>query len=95
MKGRFHQQKCISIPAGTAVQNVREAYGDESLLSSDGLHLNDMGDYIAGLTWFEKVTGKSIDTVTYVPSITGIEEKLDTIKTGIKNALANPYEVTK
>ncbi len=84
-----------AIPAGTAVQNVREAYSDESLLSSDGLHLDNTGNYIAGLTWFEKITGKSIDTVTYVPAITGIEEKLDIIKTSVKNALKNPTSVTK
>ena len=83
------------IPAGTAIQNAREAYGDESLFSSDGLHLNNTGNYIAGLTWFEKITGKSIDTVTYIPAITGIEEQLDVIKTSVKNALKNPTSVTK
>ena len=83
------------IPAGTAIQNAREAYGDESLFSSDGLHLNNTGNYIAGLTWFEKITGKSIDTVTYIPAIAGIEEQLDVIKTSVKNALKNPTSVTK
>ncbi len=83
------------IPAGTAIQNAREAYGDESLFSSDGLHLNNTGNYIAGLTWFEKITGKSIDTVTYIPAITGIKEQLDVIKTSVKNALKNPTSVTK
>lgn len=80
------------IPAGTAVQNVRAKLGDV-LTDSDAVHLNPMGDYIAGLTWFAKITGMSIDNITYAPAAVG--DNLETIKTAVKNAIANPYQVTE
>lgn len=81
------------IPAGTAVQNARVPLGD-TLIGSDNVHLNALGDYVAGLTWFAKLTGMSIDNITYTPN-TDIANKLDTIKKAVKDAIANPYTVTK
>ena len=81
------------IPAGTAVQNARVPLGD-TLIGDDNVHLNALGDYVAGLTWFAKLTGMSIDNITYTPN-TDIANKLDTIKKAVKDAIANPYTVTK
>lgn len=82
------------IPAGTAIQNARLLELDDAELSSDGTHLNSIGCYVAGLTWFAKITGMSIDDITYAPNDT-VKDNLDLIKTAVKNAIANPYQVTK
>ena len=83
------------IPAGTAIQNLRENGNDETLgASTDGLHLNTLGKYTAGLTWFAKITGKSIDDITYTPS-DAVTEKLTLIKQSVNNAIINPDSVTK
>ncbi len=82
------------IPAGTAIQNARLLGLDEKELSSDGTHLNSLGCYVAGLTWFAKITGMSIDDITYAPT-TVPEGSLDSIKTAVKNAINNPYQVTE
>lgn len=82
------------IPAGTAIQNARLLGLDEKELSNDGTHLNSLGCYVAGLTWFAKITGMSIDNITYAPT-TVPEGSLDSIKTAVKNAINNPYQVTE
>jgi hypothetical protein len=54
------------IPAGTAIQNLRNTeIGDN--LTRDGYHLNVYGRYVAGLMWFKSLTGLSIDELTYRP----------------------------
>ena len=84
------------IPAGTAVQNARATSLGDTLIGSDNVHLNELGDYVAGLTWFAKLTGMSIDGIDFVPNgITKISDNLDIIKKAVKDALANPYTVTK
>ena len=82
------------IPAGTAVQNARATSLGDTLIGDDNVHLNALGDYVAGLTWFAKLTGMSIDNITYTPN-TDIANKLDTIKKAVKDAIANPFAVTK
>jgi hypothetical protein len=55
------------IPAGTAIQNLRNTeIGDN--LTRDGYHLNVYGRYVAGLMWFKSLTGLSIDELTYRPT---------------------------
>ena len=84
------------IPSGTAVQNARLLNLDSIQLSKDGTHLNELGDYVAGLTWFSKLTGVSVDDVDFVPNtVTLTDEQVAAIKKAVKDALANPYEVTK
>jgi hypothetical protein len=55
------------IPAGTAIQNARTTVlGDN--FTRDGYHLSlTTGRYIAALTWFEKITGKSVIGNSYKP----------------------------
>lgn len=69
----------FEIPAGTAIQNLRATSMGDTF-NGDDIHLN--------------TTGMSIDNITYVPNDT-VENNLDLIKTAVKNAIANPYQVTK
>lgn len=60
------------IPSGTAVQNVRPSY--EYTITRDGFHLSTgMGRYLAALTWYEALTGRSVEGCTYCPA--GVDEK--------------------
>lgn len=83
------------IPAGTAIQNARNTtLGDT--LCRDGFHLElGYGRYLAGLTWIHKITGESIDEVTYIPDNMFDEATLEILKDCAKKAVANPFEVTE
>ena len=94
VKDMVESEKLIDfiIPNGTAVQNARALFGDT--ITRDGFHLSyDFGRYIAGLTAFSKITGVSVDKVTYAPST--IDAKMIEIaKESVKKAIKNPYKVT-
>lgn len=47
------------IPSGTAIQSAR-ASEIRNGVTSDGAHLNYIGCYIAALTWYEALTGRSV-----------------------------------
>lgn len=83
------------IPAGTAIQNARNtSLGDT--LCRDGFHLElGYGRYLAGLTWIHKITGESIDEVTYIPDNMFDEATLEILKDCAKKAVANPFEVAE
>lgn len=81
------------IPAGTAVQNARVPLGDT--MNSDNIHLNNVANYMVGLLWFEKITGIDLNTITFVPDNATIQENEATLKKAAKDALSNPYDVTK
>ena len=82
------------IPNGTAVQNARTSNIGDTLCRDTSCHLTyEFGRYIAALTFFNKVTGIDISDVTFTTNITE-EEKAIAIES-VKNALANPYQITK
>ena len=80
------------IPAGTAIQNLRQtSIGDT--LTADGYHLNDLhGDYTASLTWYAAITGESLDLVDYAPA--SVTNDVFNIKRAVGRAIINPYEVS-
>ncbi len=80
------------IPAGTAIQNLRQtSLGDT--LTADGYHLNDLhGDYTASLTWYAALTGESLDLVDYAPA--SVTNDVFNIKRAVGRAIINPYEVS-
>ena len=80
------------IPAGTAIQNLRQtSLGDT--LTADGYHLNDQhGDYTASLTWYAAITGESLDLVDYAPA--SVVNDVFNIKRAVGRAIINPYEVS-
>lgn len=84
------------IPVGTAIQNVRSSYIGDTL-TRDGYHLSlTLGRYIAAMTWFHKLTGLSIDNVTYVPSSSDIPpDTLKIVKEAVNNAVDHPFGITQ
>ena len=88
-----HPEVTLFIPAGTAVQNARTSYIGEHL-NRDGYHLHyDHGRYIAALSWYEVIFGKSALEVTWHPEkITDYCANM--CKTAVHAAVGKPYEVT-
>ena len=83
------------IPAGTAIQNARTSYVGDNF-NRDGYHLDyTYGRYLAGLTWFHKITGLPIDDIDYIPNGSFSKEYLEILKESAKNAVLKPFEVTQ
>ena len=88
-----HPDLEMIIPAGTAVQNARTSYMGEKM-NRDGYHLNyNHGRYVAALSWYEVIFGKSALDVTWHPeSIT--DYCADMCRHAVHAAVLKPYEVT-
>lgn len=82
----------IICPTGTAVQNARTS--PLATVSRDGYHLSyDVGRYLAGLTFFGKLTGADIRPISCAPA--GVSDWARRIAIeSAANALITPYEVT-
>ena len=80
-------------PTGTAIQNARTSYVGDNL-TRDGFHLTmDLGRYIAGLTFLSKLTGLSVENVTFAPE--GIDDNLRKVAIeSAMNAIKEPEKVT-
>lgn len=83
------------IPVGTTIQNLRSSYIGDTV-TRDGYHLNyGFGRYTAALIWYAKITGGSVDIIDWVPTkYPTIPVAFDVMRESVKNALANPYEIT-
>lgn len=81
------------IPNGTVIQNARTSYLGDTL-TRDGYHLSeDIGRYMASLTYAYLTTGYDISAVTFVPN--GVTESVKNIAIeSVKNAIKMPYNVT-
>lgn len=88
-----HPEITILIPGGTAVQNARTSYIGEHL-NRDGYHLHyNHGRYIAALSWYEVIFGKSALDVTWHPeSIT--DYCADMCRHAVHAAVGKPFEVS-
>ena len=81
------------IPTGTSIQNMRNTpIGDT--LTRDGFHLSyDLGRYVAGLCWFKKLTGLSIDNVKFMPEgVTDFQKKYAVYS--VNKAIEQPFEIS-
>lgn len=85
----------LILPVGTAIQNARSSYLDDTTISRDYCHLShDFGTYTASLAVVQALTGISIENVSYVPSgVFGVEKNI-AIESA-KKALTNPYAITQ
>ena len=88
------QEIAFVAPVGTAIQNARTSIlGDR--LTREGYHLDYYyGRYIAGLTFFGKITGADLSKVKFAPANVNVEIKAICIEAA-QNALKTPYEVTQ
>ncbi|HIZ83277.1 MAG TPA: DUF4886 domain-containing protein [Firmicutes bacterium] len=91
-----HPEIDFVVPAGTTIQNLRTSFLGDTL-TRDGYHMSyNLGRYAVGLTWILKIAGWSIDDVTFTPSAAEVPASyLPMIKEAVKNAVANPWEVTR
>ena len=80
------------IPSGTAIQNLRQAVGD--VVTRDGYHLNEMGQYTAGLMWIKTITNIDVTEVTFTKPGVGIIANLDQIRKAVNDAKVRPYSVS-
>ena len=80
------------IPSGTAIQNLRQAVGD--VVTRDGYHLNEMGQYTAGLMWIKTITNIDVTEVTFTKPGVGIIANLDQIRKAVNDANVRPYNVS-
>lgn len=86
------------MPVGTTIQNMRTSFIEEAdNITRDGYHLGySVGRYAAALTWFNKLTNISVDSINYNPDSTVITENvLAVIRESVNNAIRTPYAVTK
>ncbi len=95
VKAKVETKDSIKIisPTGTAIQNARTSFVGDNL-TRDGFHLSPfLGRYIAGLTFFHKLTGISIEDLKYKP--VGICEDYQKIAIEAAiNAVKEPYDIT-
>ena len=84
-----------AIPAGTAVQNLRTSYLDDSL-NRDGYHMDlGIGRYMVALTWFSYFTGIDARYIDWVPEeYPQIAEDKNAICYAVNQAIKNPLEIT-
>ena len=82
------------IPAGTAIQNARSGYFGDTL-TMDGYHLNPLGCYIVGYTWYKTLTGDPLAELQYLPDALNLTETDQAlILESVNNAVATPFAVT-
>ena len=81
-------------PTGTAIMNACESEIREKLYR-DGFHLSyDVGRFIATLTFFARLTGENVDKLNiHFDGISDADIKIAI--ESVKNAIANPYDITK
>lgn len=84
------------IPSGTALQNLRSSYVGDTI-TRDGYHLHKgIGRYTASLTWFAAITGRSVESVKWVPiNYSALKNNLPAIKEAVTNSIQTPYSVTQ
>lgn len=84
----------LIIPNGTAVQNARTSYLGDNLTRDDFDHMTlSLGRYIAGLTCICTLTDLDPADIPFAPESLS-EREIRVAKESVKNALANPFEVT-
>ncbi len=84
----------VVIPSGTAIQNARAVLGD--VLSTDGSHMNELGQYILGYTWYAAFTGKTLTELKYaITSVKNDEVTKKAVLDAVNAAVSNSFEVAE
>lgn len=83
----------LVIPSGTAIQNGRTSYLDDTFCR-DTYHLEvNYGRYTAACTWFEAIFDENVVDNTYKPDAVD-DNQAKIARYSARAAVANPYEVT-
>ena len=82
------------IPSGTAIQNARTSFLGDTL-TADGYHLDELGEFIVGLTWAAAVTKRSLKELDANALPQQFVRYLDVATGAVEHALANPFEITQ
>lgn len=82
------------IPNGTAIQNARTSYLKDTF-TSDGYHLEDLGEFIAGLSLVLTITNWNINDLNMNLIPQKFIPYFDIVKESILNAIEKPFEITK
>ena len=82
------------IPAGTAIQNLRKTVFGRNSITRDGYHMNNtLGRYAVACTWYEALTGRSVEGNVYaVPFM--YDAQIPAAQKCAHLAVARPFEVT-
>ena len=81
-------------PTGTAIMNACESEMRNDLYR-DGFHLSyDKGRFIAALAFFAKLTGEDVDALKLSVEYFS-DHEMQIAKQSVKNAIINPYQITK
>jgi hypothetical protein len=76
------------IPAGTAIQNARTSYVGDTL-TTDGYHLEDLGKFIASLTYVLEITNWPLEDMDMNLIPQKFMPYIDVILESVTNALEN------
>ena len=83
---------CI-IPSGTAIQNARTSYIGDTL-TIDGYHLDELGEFMAGLCYVLRLTGWNVADINKDKLPQQIMPYYDMAIESVLNALKKPFAVT-
>ena len=80
------------IPAGTLIESLKTSKYKHYLYAGDKVHLSVYGSYAAGMMWYAKLTGASVQELIWMPD--GVDEEFrDLVIQAVPQILANPYQV--
>ena len=80
-------------PEGTAIQNIRTSYLNDTL-TCDGFHLEELGEFVAGLTLILTISNWVIDDMNLDLIPQRFVPYINIIKEAVVNALNNPFKIT-
>ena len=83
----------VIMASGTAIQTARKHFGDT--LNRDKSHLNELGQFIAGYTWFVALTGAPVEELKFIPKGLDLSEAdKEAILHAVNEALFYPFQVS-
>lgn len=86
----------LVVPVGTAVMNARTSSLKNIVHIEDGSHLSEeLGYYVAALTWYCKLTGASPYDTAFAASALISNDKMNVVLESVKNAIATPDKTTQ
>ncbi len=87
-----NQDVSAIIPAGTLIESLKTSKYKHYLYAGDKVHLSVYGSYAAGVMWYAKLTGASVQELIWMPD--GMEPEFrDLILQAVPQILADPYKI--